>query len=75
MSGTSIVFISRRTLTMAVPGFGVYHLPRWRQSKTHCGLVIWDETNTSTLVPIRRDSAENIAQLCRHCDDWGYTDD
>ncbi len=75
MPDASIVYISRRTLTMTAPGYGVYHLPRWRASKTPCGLVIWDERVVSPLVPIRRDSAENIAQLCRNCENWSYTED
>ena len=70
MTDASIVFIKARTLTSAVPGYGVYHLPRWRSSKTVCGLVIWSSERPPAVLPIRRDTAENIAQLCRRCEDW-----
>lgn len=72
-SDASIVFIEGRSLTMARPGRGVYHLTRrWTYgSVTRCGRIIWTsnrgDDRTVTLVPIRRDNASRIARPCRIC--------
>lgn len=73
-SDASIVFIEGRSLTMARPGRGVYHLSRrWTYgSVTRCGRIIWAPTSSPehekvSLVPIRRDNASRIARPCRIC--------
>ncbi len=70
----SIVYISRRSLSMHPPGKSVYHRSS-RTTKysyrTGCGIELWssgwEPGQGSSLVAMRRDNASRIARPCRIC--------
>lgn len=70
----SIVYISRRSLTMHPPGRISYHLPSRRtrySERTGCGIELWssgwEPGRESVVVAVRRDVASRIARPCRVC--------
>ena len=71
----SIVYITRRSLSMHPPGRSTYHRSTRRPTKfayrTGCGIEIWssgwEPGESSSLVAVRRDVASRIARPCQVC--------
>ena len=70
MTDASLVYITRRSLTMTAPGTVVYHMATrggWGE-RTGCGITIWSNDRREwTLVPVRRDIAKCFSRLCTIC--------
>jgi hypothetical protein len=74
MSGTAIVYITARQLTLTAPrsdGLRYHRSNRRRWERTACG-IIHEWSGQRVTVGLREDTAELIADPCRIC--YGWTD-